>query len=810
MTQFSKAHFESDGNSLRFTMPIAKVDQEKRIVSGFATLDNIDRQGDVLLSEASKKAFEGFRGNVRLMHQPIPAGKVVSFKEHTFFDPNTSKTYSGVFVDAYISKGAENVWQMILDGTLTGFSIGGKIVDFEPATDKETDQPIRIVKKYELMELSLVDSPANQFANILSIEKVDNQIVTTGIATGFSTENIFWCKEHEIAIPETSDSVNCSICDIPMENIGWVESEDPSKELEIAKMVKSIMQKGKNADEMRYVNEKDQGMKKDGSGVVTGHADCADYGVLDSEGQLIGCYTDFEQAHNALTMYFEEEYAGTEKAVNPVEKDTITNQTATNKVPEQGLAGGVSGAMKKPKKKVMLKRGKGDVKPGDFIAYPMTNTKKPSNYEPTSGAVTYKKGKVESIHTSGTIRMKGSGTMIKPTQDKPIAIVRLYEMNSAKKYSPTQRMVAKEMHQLTKLKPINYSMGPSSGFYNTVPGTTNKPSGAKPMPKTSKPTKPSADAFNVNPKTTIKPLLEKDKGINYSQGPKTGEYNTTPATTTRQIMKSDVLFNLTNLVSQHNRKCGNVEYKNVNFDIIKEVYNRGLDAYNSNPGSDLSDVASAERWAMARVNGFLSIAKNSKLKNDPYDTDLLIKGHPLSTRIDETEDENLILIKEGGVEVADNTESPEFDTEVEEVEFETEEFVEDTDDSELEVENVDGEDYAEDTSDQFDLTKAFGELRELVEESISKTVYSNTEGLANISDSVLELAKSIDTKIGQLQSKYEELTKGFADISYRVDSVEEDTAIKKSGELEYSAPEQPMMRKSLWGGRFLNSAEIFN
>ena len=137
MREIYKAQFESDDNSLRFTMPIAKVDQERRVVSGFATLDNIDRQGDKLLSEASRTAFENFRGNVRLMHQPIPAGKVISFRENSFYDPKTSKTYSGVFVDAYISKGAENVWQMVLDGTLTGFSIGGRIVESEPAMDDE-------------------------------------------------------------------------------------------------------------------------------------------------------------------------------------------------------------------------------------------------------------------------------------------------------------------------------------------------------------------------------------------------------------------------------------------------------------------------------------------------------------------------------------------------------------------------------------------------------------------------------------------------------------------------------------------------
>jgi hypothetical protein len=842
MTQFSKAHFESDGSNLRFTMPIAKVDEEKRIVSGFATLDNVDRQGDILLSDASKKAFENFRGNVRLMHQPIPAGKVVSFKEHTFFDPKTSKTYSGVFVDAYISKGAENVWQMILDGTLTGFSIGGKIVDFEPATDEETEQPIRIVKKYELMELSLVDSPANQFANILSIQKVNDEIITTGIATGFSVENIFWCKEHEIAIPESSDSANCVVCHTAMENIGWVESEDPSKELEIAKMVKSIMQKGKNADEMRYVNEKDQSMNKDGSGVVTGHADCADYGVLDSEGKLIGCYTDFEQAHTALEMYFQEEYNATQKAADPIEKETITNQTATNKVPEQGLAGGVAGTMKKPKKKVMLKRGKGDIEPGDFIAYPMTNTKKPNNYEPTSDPVTYIKGKVESIHTSGTIRMRGDKAPIKPTQDNPFAIVRLYEKNANNKYMPTKRMVVKELAQTIKLKPllqkgknINYSMGPDSGEYNTTPGTTQvTPSkGGKTMSSKSPNQKQinysmgsSTGEYNTTPATTTKPSAgktmpknAKPKTLNHGKLPlqpetrvnqiSSGAYDTTPAITNRQIMKSDVLFNLTNLVSQHNKKYGNVITKSVDIDMIKEVYGRGLEAYESNPGSNLEDVASAERWAMARVNGFLSAVKTGKFKRTPYDTDLLVKGHPLSTQNNELGQDNLSLIKEGGVEVADNVESPEFDTEVEEVEFEVEEFIEDIDDSEIEVEKADGTD-AILTSELIDLEKALGDIKELVELSISKTIDSNNEGLAAISNSILELAKSVDTKVGQLQTGYQELIKNLTDLATRVDSVEEDTAIKKSGELEYSAPEQPIMRKSLWGGRFLNSAEIFN
>ena len=67
----SKAQWTTDGNDIRLSMPLSKVDQEKRIVSGFATLDNIDKQADIVTPEASMNAFKKFRGNIREMHQPI-------------------------------------------------------------------------------------------------------------------------------------------------------------------------------------------------------------------------------------------------------------------------------------------------------------------------------------------------------------------------------------------------------------------------------------------------------------------------------------------------------------------------------------------------------------------------------------------------------------------------------------------------------------------------------------------------------------------------------------------------------------------
>ena len=235
----SKAHWVSEGNSLRLSMPIAKVDKERRMVSGFATLDNIDRQGDIVPAEASIKAFEKFRGNIREMHDDKKAvGKLVSFKEDSFYDQDTNKIYKGVFVSAYVSKGAQDTWEKVLDGTLTGFSIGGSVRDYEDTYDEDMNKSIRIIKDYDLFELSLVDNPANQYANVISIEKGH----TGGYLSKALIENVFWCSEDDIVQLSASSTSDCPRCDKSMNNIGFVETNDAQK----AEVVKSILSTVKN------------------------------------------------------------------------------------------------------------------------------------------------------------------------------------------------------------------------------------------------------------------------------------------------------------------------------------------------------------------------------------------------------------------------------------------------------------------------------------------------------------------------------------------------------------------------------------
>jgi hypothetical protein len=232
-----KSLWSSHGDNITLSVPFTKVNREKRTVSGFATLDNLDQTGDVVTAEASLKAFESFRGNIREMHGSNAVGKMVSFKPETFYDPATKEFYNGVYVDAYISKGAQDTWEKILDGTLAGFSIGGKITDSENEVNKSTGKPVRFIKEYSLMELSVVDSPANELCNILSVQKMNGQLVFKGMATEVVAENIFYCADTDSVFVSTESSYDSPVTGKPATLIGWVESNDVNKAKEIDKIL---------------------------------------------------------------------------------------------------------------------------------------------------------------------------------------------------------------------------------------------------------------------------------------------------------------------------------------------------------------------------------------------------------------------------------------------------------------------------------------------------------------------------------------------------------------------------------------------
>ena len=247
----NKAFWTTDGDSIRLSMPFGKVDIEKRIVSGFASLDNVDKQYDIVTTEASMSAFAKFRGNIREMHQPSAVGKMLNFKEEKYFDPETKKFYKGVYVSTYISKGAQDAWEKVLDGTYTGFSIGGRMNKWDDAYNEELDKAIRIIKDYDLVELSLVDSPANQFASIMSVEKVDGVDVIKGEFADVVVENVFYDEETGIVLTSDEETYVSPVNGNEMKNIGFVEKNDSDK----ANMIKFLVDSAKGINTSKITKE---------------------------------------------------------------------------------------------------------------------------------------------------------------------------------------------------------------------------------------------------------------------------------------------------------------------------------------------------------------------------------------------------------------------------------------------------------------------------------------------------------------------------------------------------------------------------
>jgi len=203
---------------LKFTFPFEKIDREQRIVTGIATADNVDLADDVVNFEASVEAFSNWIGNIREMHSPIAVGKLVDWQQVPV--QHNGETYRGIEVSVYISKGAENTWQKILDGTLRGFSIGGMVQDRKTRFMEKLGRNINEIMRYSLGELSVVDNPCNPAGMFAMIKSIDGKLEYVA----GDMQDVFYCEDDKYA-SIGADSV-CPACSEEMLIIGKAEEFD--------------------------------------------------------------------------------------------------------------------------------------------------------------------------------------------------------------------------------------------------------------------------------------------------------------------------------------------------------------------------------------------------------------------------------------------------------------------------------------------------------------------------------------------------------------------------------------------------------
>jgi phage head maturation protease/uncharacterized protein YaiI (UPF0178 family) len=135
-----------------FYAEICKVDDEQRMVYGYASTEALDVQGEIVTKQAMAAALQDYMrfANIREMHQPSAVGVARSVEMDD----------KGTFISAHVVD--DNAWSKVKAGVYKGFSIGGKAIE-------KVDNVINALR---LTEISLVDRPANPEA-LITLWKAD-------------------------------------------------------------------------------------------------------------------------------------------------------------------------------------------------------------------------------------------------------------------------------------------------------------------------------------------------------------------------------------------------------------------------------------------------------------------------------------------------------------------------------------------------------------------------------------------------------------------------------------------------------------
>ncbi|MCK5160389.1 MAG: HK97 family phage prohead protease [Candidatus Aureabacteria bacterium] len=135
----------------------AVVNEDDRIIQGYATTGSIDEDEQIISQKAVEDALKPYTEypTIRADHRPPPVGKTIA----GVMDKR------GLNVKVQIGKNitaCDDAWNAIKQGLYTAFSVGGKILEVKKSFNKLAGKDIETVTKLKILEISLTDSPANR------------------------------------------------------------------------------------------------------------------------------------------------------------------------------------------------------------------------------------------------------------------------------------------------------------------------------------------------------------------------------------------------------------------------------------------------------------------------------------------------------------------------------------------------------------------------------------------------------------------------------------------------------------------------
>lgn len=227
-----------------------------RVIRGYASTKNVDRYGDIIEPSAYRRSLKSWVNNgvILLYHN---TEKAMGLPLSGEIDER------GLKIEATIGQGVQYVddaWSLIQQRILKALSVGFRILPKGEKWMEEVDPgsgfKVRIIKKLELFETSVVSIPANR-ESLFEVAK--------GIETGSDLEGKRpeW-YERRIAggiVPDT-DILRASLAQAELEERGYEELDQSLSHMDT--MIKKLRDTERNATVNRAVNRLHKFVSKKG------------------------------------------------------------------------------------------------------------------------------------------------------------------------------------------------------------------------------------------------------------------------------------------------------------------------------------------------------------------------------------------------------------------------------------------------------------------------------------------------------------------------------------------------------------------
>lgn len=155
---------------------VSKSDNEDRIIAGYGNYTIIDSDNQYIPAKVLQNGIksllndDGSYANIMLTHSNIQIGKIIE----SYGELTTHVDDNGLFLVARIRNDLEianNVWERILDGELSSFSISGEVIESHNVCDSNScwEQ----IDEINLFECSVCEFPVNKASKFTVISKSD-------------------------------------------------------------------------------------------------------------------------------------------------------------------------------------------------------------------------------------------------------------------------------------------------------------------------------------------------------------------------------------------------------------------------------------------------------------------------------------------------------------------------------------------------------------------------------------------------------------------------------------------------------------